>query len=279
MGSLLRDRVHPTSVGWFSNESLAWTDERDHATGALLRTVDFDHVPGCSVVAARRATIDRLIAARYGTDRAGRRLLSELRLRGLATREAANAFLPEFIAAHNRRFARAPAAPRGLWRRPPPDLDLLLSCRYTRVVARDHSVRVGTRVILLPRHPRGRSWAGYRVDVRELLTGELFVLYHGMPLARASLARPLYPPTPRLSLGCPAPPKPPHHPHARSGAPPGHVHPIPPLRASQRYASVAPILVPPFQRAAHPMRGRHFHGTVTTTFSLDSDSSVTCRMK
>ncbi len=49
--------------------------------------------------------------------------------------------------------------------------------------ARDHSVRVGGRTILLPRQPGGRSWAGYRVDVRELLGGDLVVLYHGMPLA------------------------------------------------------------------------------------------------
>jgi len=42
------------------------------------------------------------------------RLVGELRLRQIATREAANAFLPEFLADFNGRFARpAVAAPCG----------------------------------------------------------------------------------------------------------------------------------------------------------------------
>ena len=36
------------------------------------------------------------------------RLVSELRLRGIATTEAAEAFLPEFIRDYNARFARPP---------------------------------------------------------------------------------------------------------------------------------------------------------------------------
>src|SRR5262245_42759879 len=44
------------------------------------------------------------------------RLVSELRLHGISTREAANAFLPGFLADFNRRFAHAPAAPP-VWRR------------------------------------------------------------------------------------------------------------------------------------------------------------------
>ena len=36
------------------------------------------------------------------------RLTKELRLRGISTLEAANAYLPEFIAAYNERFAVVP---------------------------------------------------------------------------------------------------------------------------------------------------------------------------
>jgi hypothetical protein len=174
------------------------------------------------------------------------RLVSELRLRGIATVEAANAVLPAFIAAHNRRFARAAATPRGVWHRPPPDLDLLLSCRYSRVVAHDHSVRVGTRVILLPRQPRDRSWAGYRVDVRELLTGELVVLYHGMPLARQAW------PGPFILRPRAHPSDAPPHP---SDAPP---HPTPPLIRTpaqlRRQARARPSVRSPRPSAAHPWR-------------------------
>jgi hypothetical protein len=45
------------------------------------------------------------------------RLVSELRLRGIATRTEANAFLPEVMADFNRRFAQAAAAPAAVWRR------------------------------------------------------------------------------------------------------------------------------------------------------------------
>ena len=43
---------------------------------------------------------------------------------------AANAFLPTFLADFNPRFARAAADPMPGWRRPPRDLEVVLSCRY-----------------------------------------------------------------------------------------------------------------------------------------------------
>lgn len=103
------------------------------------------------------------------------RLVSELRLRGITTLEAANAFLPEFIADFNRRFARAAAA-APVWRRPPRELNLMLSCRYQRVVARDNTLRFGPRLVQIPRGPHGRSYARRRVEVRELLDGRIVVL-------------------------------------------------------------------------------------------------------
>src|SRR6266446_7849525 len=46
------------------------------------------------------------------------RLVSELRLRRIASVAAAEAFLPAFIADFNRRFGKPPAAPAAVWRRP-----------------------------------------------------------------------------------------------------------------------------------------------------------------
>jgi hypothetical protein len=111
------------------------------------------------------------------------RLVSELRLRGIATPEAANAFLPAFRADHNRRFARPPARPRPAWRPPPRDLPLLLGCRYHRRVAQDNTVRLGLRGLQLPPGPRRRSWAGLRVELRELLDGRLVVFHDAHVLA------------------------------------------------------------------------------------------------
>jgi hypothetical protein len=111
------------------------------------------------------------------------RLVSELRLRGSATREAANAFLPEFLADFNRRFAHPPAETLAAWRRPPRDFAERLSCRYARLVARDNTVRLGARWLQIPPGPRGRSYAGCRVELRELLDGRLVVFHEGARLA------------------------------------------------------------------------------------------------
>src|SRR5216684_5691620 len=83
------------------------------------------------------------------------RLTSELRLRHISTPEGANAFLPAFLADLNPRFTREPATAAPAWRPAPRDLPLVLSCRYTRQVARDNTVRLGPRWIQLP--PGGRD--------------------------------------------------------------------------------------------------------------------------
>jgi hypothetical protein len=111
------------------------------------------------------------------------RLTSELRLRHISTPEGANAFLPEFLADLNPRFTRDPADAAPAWRPAPRDLPLVLSCRYTRQVARDNTVRLGPRWIQLPPGPHHRSYAGARVELRELLDGRLVVLHEGTVLA------------------------------------------------------------------------------------------------
>src|SRR6266446_838356 len=111
------------------------------------------------------------------------RLTSELRLRRISTLEAANAFLPEFLLDLNRRFTRVPADPAPAWRPAPRDLALLLSCRYTRQVARDNTVHLGPRWIQIPAGAHHRSYAGCRVELRELLDGRLVVLHDTTILA------------------------------------------------------------------------------------------------
>src|SRR6185436_17067188 len=113
------------------------------------------------------------------------RLVSELRVRGVATRAAANAFLPEFIVDFNQRFARPPRQAEAVWRRPPRDLDLLLGCRYQRVVGRDNTVRLGHRLLQLPAGRPAQSYARRRVEVRELVDGRVVVLLEDRVLVTA----------------------------------------------------------------------------------------------
>jgi hypothetical protein len=109
------------------------------------------------------------------------RLVLELRLRGITTVAAAEAFLPEFIADYNRRFAKTPREVSPVWRRAPRHLDHVLACRYDRTVAGDNTVTVPGRWIQLPPGPARRSWQRARVQVRELLDGRLVVFHprHG----------------------------------------------------------------------------------------------------
>jgi transposase len=135
--------------------------------GRILRELGIGYIPANSPQAKGR--IERLWRTLQD------RLVVELRLAGLRTPEAATAFLPAFLADFNRRFAHPAAHPTSVWRRPPADFATVLSCRYRRTVAADHTVRLGGRWIQLPRGAAGRSYAGVHVEARECLDGRLLV--------------------------------------------------------------------------------------------------------
>ena len=107
------------------------------------------------------------------------RFVTELRLAGITTIEAANAFLPIFLERHNTRFA-APASDSALaWRSWPDGLDAasVFCFHYRRRVARDNTVSWPGGGLALPRRVDGRSWAGRSVVVEERLDGSLWVTH------------------------------------------------------------------------------------------------------
>ena len=171
-------------LGVFVRNDAHWTLEEElqgaqHPTqfGQILRDLGIGYIAAHSPQAKGR--IERLWETLQD------RLVAELRLRGIQTLAAAEAFLPPYLADHNRHFAQPPAETTSAWRRPPRDLADRLSCRYTRRVARDNTVRLGPRLVQIPRGPHGRSYAGCRVDLRECLDGRLLVDYQGTRLATA----------------------------------------------------------------------------------------------
>ncbi len=130
---------------------------------------------GIRSIAARSPQAKGRIERLWGTFQD--RLVAELRWAGAADREAAECVLAAFLPRFNRRFPIAPADPSPAWRMLPADIDLdaILCFRYRRVVANDHTVRIGGLVLDLPRLPGGRGYARRRVDVRLHLDGRITV--------------------------------------------------------------------------------------------------------
>src|SRR5437867_2275369 len=104
----LRNDAH-----WTLAEELHGAQTPTHF-GRMLHALGIGFIPAGSPQAKGR--IERLWQTLQD------RLVSELRLRRIATLEDAQAFLPAFRADPNRHFARPPARPRPAWRPPPREL-------------------------------------------------------------------------------------------------------------------------------------------------------------
>lgn len=113
------------------------------------------------------------------------RLVSELRLADIRDLASANAFLPAYIARHNRRFAR-PAAEGATAFRPIPsalELDAVCCFKYRRLVGNDNTVRLGPHHLQILPDVRHRTYARAHVEVHERLDGSLAVFARGQRLA------------------------------------------------------------------------------------------------
>ena len=108
------------------------------------------------------------------------RLTKELRLAGITTLEAANAFLADFTPRYNARFAKAPQDPNSAWVMLPADLDLnyYFAIRESRKVRSDHCISFSGRILQLLPDPKGPSLVDESVTVHTVPEGDIY-LYHG----------------------------------------------------------------------------------------------------
>jgi transposase len=107
------------------------------------------------------------------------RLTKELRLHGITTLEAANAFLPDFLVRYNARFARAPADPNSAWVPGTAlDYDYHFAAREKRKVRADHCISYANQELQLLLDKRHASLAHKTVTVHVVPEGNLYV-YHG----------------------------------------------------------------------------------------------------
>ena len=112
------------------------------------------------------------------------RLVKELRLAGIGTIEAANAFLPAFVADYNARFAKEPRLAEDLHRPPAAheDLDGALTWREERTVTGSLTLHYDKVLFLLEPSEVARSLARKRVTVHEFPDGRLAIRHRGVDL-------------------------------------------------------------------------------------------------
>jgi hypothetical protein len=112
------------------------------------------------------------------------RMVKELRLAGISTVAAANAWLPDFIAGYNARFGRQPANAKDLHRplTVADNLDEILTWREVRTVTNNLILHYDRMMLLLDPTPFARGLARKKVDVVNYPDGRFTVQFEGMPL-------------------------------------------------------------------------------------------------
>ncbi len=112
------------------------------------------------------------------------RLVKELRLRGIHTKEAANAFAPHFIADFNARFAKPPKSSFNAHRplREDEDLDIILTWRQPRRVTRSLTVQYDRVIYLLDDTDATRKLINKYIEVYEYPDGRIELRANGASL-------------------------------------------------------------------------------------------------
>jgi transposase len=112
------------------------------------------------------------------------RLVKELRLRQIDTREAANAYAPHFIADYNTRFGKVPRSAFNAHRplRTDENLDTILTWREPRRVTRSLTLQYDRVIYLLDDTDANRRLVGRYIDVYEYPDGRIEVRADGVAL-------------------------------------------------------------------------------------------------
>lgn len=101
------------------------------------------------------------------------RLIAEMRLAGIATKEEAQEFLKDFLRRYNKQFCIKPKNRKSCFRKSPRKitLDDILCLKEQRVVRKDHTVHYQRQILAIP-NPKGwRTYALKKVEVWERQDG------------------------------------------------------------------------------------------------------------
>jgi transposase len=107
------------------------------------------------------------------------RLVKEMRLRGISTLERANAFAPEFIKTHNKKFAVEAANPKDAHRvltHTPSELKQVLSHQETRKLSKNLELSYNNKIYQIQRLGSGYSLRYSAVTVCEYMDGSVTLI-------------------------------------------------------------------------------------------------------
>lgn len=119
------------------------------------------------------------------------RLVKELRLRSISDIDDANAFLPEFIADYNARFAKPPQHPSDAHRpvlHAADELCLIFSIHHTRKLSKNLTCQFNNREYQITGHGKGYRLRGASVTLCEQFDGTVTILHKSQTLPFRLLA-------------------------------------------------------------------------------------------
>lgn len=161
--------LYTDRAGWaFHTPTAGGRVDRSQLTqvGRALARLGIEHIPAYSPQARGRSErLNRTLQDR---------LVNELRVAGITTLAAANAYLRQrFIPDYNGLFTRPPADPASAFVPVGPvDLDQILCHEEERLVGQDNTVVLAGIRLQLAKQPGRRTCAGLRVTVRRHLDGQ-----------------------------------------------------------------------------------------------------------
>jgi hypothetical protein len=140
------------------------------------------HELNIDIICANSAPAKGRVERSFGTLQD--RLVKEMRLGGVSTIEAANAFLPGFLDSHNARFAKEPTSDRDAHRALPEGiaLDDVFAWKEERTVTLNLTLQYDKVLFLLEANAISRPLARKRVTVLDYPDGRLAIRHNGIDL-------------------------------------------------------------------------------------------------
>ena len=175
---------HGKPVAFYSDKAGVFRVNHPHATGGdghtqFARALFELNIEGiCANSSQAKGRVERAHLTLQD------RLVKELRLRGINTMEAANAFATEFIADYNARFAKVPRNSHNAHRalRSDENLDLIFACREPRRVSKSLTIQFDKMLYLLADTPEHRKLVGHYIDVYHYPDGRIEPRANGIAL-------------------------------------------------------------------------------------------------